>query len=168
MTVTSHWNKETLNVWWTGPCENTQSDWVEVPFIIYNLLWYFYLFLTFLVFRHSTSLLIRRPFLCLSHLCVVMYGGENKYLTPCRFRKFGHLQRNVWSIIVMGRSILTVRDRISTKTSRKLHFITVILCICIIQTFPFLPMSKGTILVTLMCERFGFVFWNREITDIPI
>ena len=30
-----------------------------------------------------------------------MYSGENKYLNPCRFRKFGHLQRNVWSIIVM-------------------------------------------------------------------
>ena len=23
------------------------------------------------------------------------YSGENKYLNPCRFRKFGHLQRNV-------------------------------------------------------------------------
>ena len=30
-----------------------------------------------------------------------IYSGENKYLNPCRFRKFGHLQRNVWSIIVM-------------------------------------------------------------------
>ena len=29
------------------------------------------------------------------------YSGENKYLNPCRFRKFGHLQRNVSSIIVM-------------------------------------------------------------------
>ena len=29
------------------------------------------------------------------------YSGENKYLTPCWFRKFGHLQINVWSIIVM-------------------------------------------------------------------
>ena len=29
------------------------------------------------------------------------YSGENKYLDPCRFRKFGHLQRNVWSIILM-------------------------------------------------------------------
>ena len=35
--------------------------------------------------------------------CAVLaiYSGENKYLTPCRFRKFGHLQRNVWSINVM-------------------------------------------------------------------
>ena len=24
-----------------------------------------------------------------------IYSGENKYLNPCRFRKFGHLQRNV-------------------------------------------------------------------------
>ena len=32
---------------------------------------------------------------------VVIYSGENKYLNPCRFRKFGHLQRNVWSIIVI-------------------------------------------------------------------
>src|SRR4029434_433624 len=24
-----------------------------------------------------------------------LYSGENKYLNPCRFRKFGHLQRNV-------------------------------------------------------------------------
>ena len=31
----------------------------------------------------------------------ITYSGENKYLNPCRFRKFGHLQRNVWSIIVM-------------------------------------------------------------------
>src|SRR4029434_8074242 len=30
-----------------------------------------------------------------------IYSGENKYLNPCRFRKFGHLQRNVLSIIVM-------------------------------------------------------------------
>ena len=34
-------------------------------------------------------------------ICCVIYSGENKYLNPCRFRKFGHLQRNVWSIIVM-------------------------------------------------------------------
>ena len=25
----------------------------------------------------------------------LMYSGENKYLTPCRFRKFAHLQRIV-------------------------------------------------------------------------
>ena len=30
-----------------------------------------------------------------------IYSGENKYLNPCRFRKFDHLQRNVWSIIVI-------------------------------------------------------------------
>ena len=32
--------------------------------------------------------------------CSWPYSGENKYLTPCGFRKFGH-QRNVWSIIVI-------------------------------------------------------------------
>src|SRR4029434_4069421 len=30
----------------------------------------------------------------LTHTLYV-YSGENKYLPPCRFRKFGHLQRNV-------------------------------------------------------------------------
>ena len=33
---------------------------------------------------------------------IYMYSGENKYLTPCRFWKFAHLQRNAWSIIVMS------------------------------------------------------------------
>ena len=37
----------------------------------------------------------------LSWLKSVIYSGENKYLNPYRFRKFGHLQRNVWSIIVI-------------------------------------------------------------------
>src|SRR4029434_8346211 len=27
-------------------------------------------------------------------ICVCIYSGENKYLNPCRFRKFGQLQRN--------------------------------------------------------------------------
>ena len=36
-----------------------------------------------------------------SGLRCCIYSVENKYLNPCRFRKFGHLQRNVWSIIVM-------------------------------------------------------------------
>src|SRR4029434_4972420 len=29
-----------------------------------------------------------------------MYSGVNKYLTPCRFRKFGHLQRNPHSNLI--------------------------------------------------------------------
>ena len=33
--------------------------------------------------------------------CSNIYSGENKYLNPCQFRKFAHLQRNAWSIIVM-------------------------------------------------------------------
>src|SRR4029434_1915982 len=28
-------------------------------------------------------------------ILICIYSGENKYLNPCRFRKFGHLQRNV-------------------------------------------------------------------------
>ena len=28
------------------------------------------------------------------HIHTYTYSGENKYLTSCRFRKFGHLQRN--------------------------------------------------------------------------
>ena len=45
----------------------------------------------------------KKTCLCIS-ACVYIYciySGENKYLNPCRFRKFDHLQRNVWSIIVI-------------------------------------------------------------------
>src|SRR4029434_5467381 len=50
-----------------------------------------------------------------------IYSGENKYLNPCR----------VWPLAKKcviyncnGRCILTVRNRISTNKSRKLHFMT--------------------------------------------
>ena len=46
------------------------------------------------------------------------YSGGNKYLIPCRFCKFAHCQINeVYNF--NGRFILTVRDRISNKKSRK-------------------------------------------------
>src|SRR4029434_4691414 len=55
---------------------------------------------------------------------IFLYSGENKFSNPCRFCKFGHLQKKFVIYNCNGRCILTVRNIISTKKSRKLHFIT--------------------------------------------
>src|SRR4029434_7711387 len=59
-----------------------------------------------------------------THVNIYIYSGENKYLNPCRFRKFPPLAKKCVIYNCNGRCILTVRNRISTNKSRKLHFIT--------------------------------------------
>src|SRR4029434_9615767 len=60
----------------------------------------------------------QEPYVCDIH---TIYSGESRYLNPCQ----------VWPLAKKcviyncnGRCILTMRSRISTNKSRKLHFIT--------------------------------------------
>src|SRR4029434_5573990 len=75
--------------------------------------------------RNSATITLHPPIIPLGSQMtdVKLYSGENKSLNPCRFRKWP-LAKKCVIYNCNSRCILTVRNRISTNKSRKLHFIT--------------------------------------------